>query len=141
MLFISKQHLLLVFIPPTPLNNILKKTSLDESSFLIFHFDGRPINLYRSDGRVIWNVCFWIGRLGLDSESGQTNDFKNCYSQLPCLTFSIKGTVWRTSRQVYLLCRWERHLTGFPHLSVVDRWLATPKRARTALRRFLVIGG
>ena len=32
-------------------------------------------------------------------------------------------------------------LNGIPHLSVVDRWPATPKRARTALRRFLVIGG
>ena len=50
----------------------------------------------------------------------------------PCLTLSIKGTVWRTSRQVYLLCRWERHLAGFPHLGLVDRWLATPKRARIA---------
>ena len=29
---------------------------------------------------------------------------------------------------------------AFPHLSVVDRWPATPMRARTALRRFLVIG-
>ena len=26
----------------------------------------------------------------------------------------------------------ERHLTGLPHLGVVDRWLATPKRARIA---------
>ena len=34
--------------------------------------------------------------------------------------------------QVYLLCRWERHLAGFPHLGVVDRWPATPKRARIA---------
>ena len=34
--------------------------------------------------------------------------------------------------QVYLLCRWERHLAGIPHLGVVDRWLATPKRARIA---------
>ena len=32
-------------------------------------------------------------------------------------------------------------LNGIPHLGVVDRWPATPKRARTALRRFLVIGG
>ena len=45
---------------------------------------------------------------------------------------SIEATVWRTSRQVYLLCRWERHLAGFPHLGVVDRWPATPKRARIA---------
>ena len=28
---------------------------------------------------------------------------------------------------------WERHLAGFPHLGVVDRWPATPKRARIAL--------
>ena len=33
------------------------------------------------------------------------------------------------SRQVYLLCRWERHFTEFPHL--IDRWSATAKRART----------
>ena len=26
----------------------------------------------------------------------------------------------------------ERHLAVFPHLGVVDRWLATPKRARIA---------
>ena len=51
---------------------------------------------------------------------------------LPCLTLSIKGTVWRTSRQVCVLWRWERHLAGFPHLDVVDRWLATPQRARIA---------
>ena len=41
----------------------------------------------------------------------------------------------------FSLCRREKHLTEFLHLSVVDRWPATPKRARTALRRFLVIGG
>ena len=41
-----------------------------------------------------------------------------------------QGTMWRASRQVYLLCRWERHLAGFSHLGVMDRWLATPKRAR-----------
>ena len=41
-----------------------------------------------------------------------------------------KGTAWRTSRQFYLLCRWERHLAGFPHLGLIDRWPVTPKRAR-----------
>ena len=60
------------------------------------------------------------------------------YSQLPCLTFNIKGSVWRTSRLVYLLCRWERRLAGFSHIGVVDRWPATPKRARySALIAFL----
>ena len=29
-----------------------------------------------------------------------------------------------------LVVHWERHLVGFPHLSVEDRWTATPKRAR-----------
>ena len=37
----------------------------------------------------------------------------------------------KTSRQVYL-CRWKRHLAGFSHFGVVDRLLATLKRARTA---------
>ena len=55
------------------------------------------------------------------------------YLQLPCLTLSIKGTVWRTSRQVYLLCRSKRHLAGFPHLGVVNRWPTTLKRVRIAL--------
>ena len=39
--------------------------------------------------------------------------------------------------QVYL-CGWERHLAGFPHLGVVDRWPATSERARySALIAFL----
>ena len=42
---------------------------------------------------------------------------------------SIKGTVWRTSRQVHLLCRFKRHLAGLRHLGGIYRWLATPKRA------------
>ena len=47
-----------------------------------------------------------------------------------CLTFGIKETVWRTNRTIHLLCRWERHLAGFPHVGVVDGWPATLKRAR-----------
>ena len=35
-----------------------------------------------------------------------------------------------SSRQVYVLCRWESHLAGFSRLDLVDRWLATPTRAR-----------
>ena len=84
-----------------------------------------------SDGRVVRAFRLGSSRLRFDSKSGRTNDFNFWYSQLPCLTFSIKGTAWRTSRQVYLLYRWERHLVGFPPLGVVDRWPATPKRART----------
>ena len=40
------------------------------------------------------------------------------------------------------LCRWEMHLVGFLHVSVVDRWPATPKRAcYSALIAFFVIEG
>ena len=46
------------------------------------------------------------------------------------LTLSIKRTVWRTSRQVYLLCHWERRLAESPHLGVIDRRPATFERAR-----------
>ena len=83
---------------------------------------------------MVWSVCLLSCRLGFDFESGQINDFKIGIHNFPAWrSSSIKGTVWRTSRQVYLLCRRERHLAGFPHLGVVARWLATPKRARIAL--------
>ena len=50
------------------------------------------------------------------------------------LDVSIKG---QCGEQVYLLCGWKRHLAGFPHRGVVDRWLATPERARySALMAF-----
>jgi len=43
-------------------------------------------------------------------------DLKSWYSQLSCLTFSIKGIVRRTSRKIRLLCPWARHLTGCLYL-------------------------
>ena len=49
-------------------------------------------------------------------------DFKKWYSQFLCLALSIKGTVWRTSRQACLLCPWARYLMGHLHLYVADRW-------------------
>ena len=36
------------------------------------------------------SVCYWNGRLWFDSRSGQTKDYKNCDSLLPCLMFSCK---------------------------------------------------
>ena len=77
--------------------------------------------------------------LGFDSELGQTNYFNIGIHSFPARRSAFKGQCGE-SRQVYLLCRWERHLTEFPDLGVVDRWLATPKRARIAHDRFLVIG-
>ena len=79
----------------------------------------------------------WIERPPLelltrfDSELHQNNHFKLVFTQLPCLTLSIKGTVWRTSWQVYLLCvLLGKALSGISHVRVMDRWPATPKRAR-----------
>ena len=73
-----------------------------------------------------------------DVQSAQTNNFENWYSQLPRLTLSIKVIVWKTSRQIYLLCRSKSQLAEFPHFRVVDRWSTTPKRARySALVAFL----
>ena len=47
---------------------------------------------------------------------------KKWYPQLPCLALGIYGRLWRTSRQVRLLCTWARHLTGRLRLYVEDRW-------------------
>ena len=33
-------------------------------------------DLDSSDGRVVWSVCLLSCRLGFDSKSGQTNDYK-----------------------------------------------------------------
>ena len=51
--------------------------------------------------------------LGFDSESGQTNDFKSWYLQLPCLTFSIQGTVRRKPASL-LVVPLEKALNGIP---------------------------
>ena len=48
--------------------------------------------------------------------------FKKWYLQLSCLVLGIYGRLWRTSRQVRLLCPGARHLTGRPRLYVEDRW-------------------
>ena len=105
----------------------------ERSSVVLFHCADQMAEWYKASASGSVD-------LGFDSESGQTNDFKIGIHSLPASRSAFKGQCG-ASRQVYSLCRWERHLTGFPHNGVVDRWLATPKRARTALRRFLVIGG
>ena len=49
------------------------------------------------------------------------------------MALGIYGRLWRTSRQVRLLCPWARHLTGRPTLmeKTGDPEMATPKRVRT----------
>ena len=83
----------------------------------------------RSDGRVVRASASESVDLGFDFESGQTNDLKIDVHSFPAWRSTFKGQCGE-SRQVHLLCRWERHLARFPHLGVVDRWPATPKRAR-----------
>ena len=79
--------------------------------------------------RVVRGSTLRAVDLGLIPSRVKATTLRLVFTALPCLTLSIKGTVWRTSLHVYLLCCWERHLSGFPHPGVVDRWLATPKRA------------
>ena len=49
------------------------------------------------------------------------------------MALGIYGKLWRTSRQVRLLCPWARHLTGRPTFmwKTGDPEMATPKRVRT----------
>ena len=57
--------------------------------------------------------------LGFEFESGQTKDLKIGIHSFPARRSAFKVQCGG-SRQVYLLCRWERHLTELPHLSVED---------------------
>ena len=64
-----------------------------------------------SDGRVVRAPVSGAVDSGLIPSRVKPMTVK--YSRLPCLTLSIKGTVWRTSRASNFLCHWERHLAGF----------------------------
>ena len=46
---------------------------------------------YSSDGLVVWSVCLLSCRLGFDSESGQTNDFKIAIHSFPARRSALKG--------------------------------------------------
>ena len=55
---------------------------------------GYRSNLFKvnsSDGRVVWSVCLLSCRLGFDSESGQTNDFKIGIHSFPAWRSALKG--------------------------------------------------
>jgi len=61
-----------------------------------------------------WSIRLAVGRLEFTPRWVRPKDLKSWYLQFPCLTFSIKGIVWKTSQQVRLLCPWARHLMGCP---------------------------
>ena len=50
-----------------------------------------------------------------EDASPQRNSFSGPMEleDIETVSSKIEGTVWRTSRQVYL-CRWKRHLARFP---------------------------
>ena len=89
--------------------------------------------LTRSDGRVVRASAPGALNLGLISSRVKPMTLKLVFTA-SWLTLSIKSLVCRTSRQVYLLCRWKRHLAKFLHLDMVVRWSATPKRVCIAHR-------
>ena len=66
---------------------------------------------------------------------------KKWYPQLPCLALGIQGMLWRTSRQVLLLCPWARHLMGRPTFmwktgGLDTSEIGTPKRVRTSRPKY-----
>ena len=73
--------------------------------------------------------------LGLDYELRQINDLKIGVHSFPALTFNIKR-----DKQAGKLTRRAVENGTLPHLSLVDEWPATPKRARKVPRRFLMPG-
>ena len=47
-------------------------------------------------------------------------------NSFPASPSALQG---QCGEQVHLWCCWEKHKAGFLHLGVVDKWLATAKRA------------
>ena len=74
------------------------------------------------------SVCLWSCRLDFDSESGQTNDFKIGIASL--LVAQHERDSVENKPASLLVVPLVKALSEISHLSVVDRWPATPKRAR-----------
>ena len=69
--------------------------------------------------------------LGYDFESNQTNDFiRACEVHTSILGPQQQKDSVENKPANYLLHRWEKHLAGFLHLIVIDRWSTISKRAR-----------
>ena len=84
-------------------------------------------HFWRKRAHIV-TTFFYSSRLGLIPSRVKPMTLKLLFTALlPYLTLSVKVTVWRTSRQVYLFAVRK----GFSHLSLMDRWPATPKRARS----------
>ena len=64
-----------------------------------------------------------------DSKFGQTNHFKNRIHNFPASRSALKR---QSEKQAGKFVPLKKPLAGFPKLGVVNRWPATPKRARIA---------
>jgi len=101
--------------------------------------------------QVFWSDSAKKSNLGLPTtidflnvwlipSSSQTKRLKKLIFTASCLTFSGKGMVWRTSRQV-CLCLWTRDLTGLPLPWVVRQVLtggSLIRKSKRSLRCLLV---
>ena len=89
-----------------------------------------------SDGRVERASVLGAVYLGLIPSRAKPMTLKLVFtaSLLGSWHSALKGQCGENveKNKLYLLCRWERHLAGFHHVGVVNRWLAIPKRARIA---------
>ena len=82
-----------------------------------------------SDGWVIKRlVC--LCKLRFDSKSGQTNDFEIANLTLLAWRSALKGQCGGQAGKFTGCAAGKGKLTGFLRRDVVDRWLATSKRAR-----------
>ena len=86
------------------------------------------LRINSSDGRVVRAFASGAVDLGLIPRRVKPITLKLVFT-----TLLLDAQHYRANEEnkpeVYLLCRWEGHLAGFHHLGVVDRWLATHKRA------------
>ena len=65
----------------------------------------QPKQINSLEGRVVKASASGTVDLDLIPTWIKPMTLKLVFTLLFCLTLSIKGTVWRTSQQVYLLCR------------------------------------
>ena len=87
---------------------------------------------YSSDGRVVKAFASGAVDLGLIPSRVITMTLKLLFTASLLDAQHLRDDSVKNKPQAYLLRCWEGHLAGLPQLDGIDRWLATPKWARTA---------
>ena len=119
------------FLKITRHQNALSKKWLKTTSFNGFVLNFFLFAMLNSSDTVFLRLARWrsgksvrfaVGRPEVHSPCRVIpKDFKKWYLELPCLALGIYRRLWRTSRQVCLLCPWARHLTlSLPRSSIDD---------------------